>query len=829
MLRMLRALAALVLLTGQDDDVRARIPEILQRLSQDDVVSRSAARRDLFALPLRFVPDVIAAGAKVEDAEQRAVLSEVRALAPWATLLAGTIGEARATLLKLQDRRDPAWTASLKRFLGGLSGRPPAQVVPALEALLASPHEGTRCLALAGLVRFPPPRAAPFLPLLRDPAVADEAAEVIVATGDLSVVPAVLELFLAGKEGSSAAAAILNELGPGDAVDRLLAAAKRDENLADDALEILARAGPAAEPALLELFGVEHVDKDDLILALRKVGGPASIPAVRKYYETEDDPDERDESLFLLGDSQWPLERLAQARKDPGILPDLYPLRLASRGGPALRDPLVDWLREPRVKVSVRNALFPILGAAAREEDLPLFVAALKDPRLREMAAEALDLIGSPAPAAAVMDAFKRSRDPERLHRVLLGMPAETLEEDLLEVLADPDGYSDDRHRMTAVTLAARRPTPRLKDALLARLTDPRTARDESAGAAIELLCSRMGKDDLPRLAPLRVHAEARVRAAGHLLALRAGDLAAAPALAALLPDGRATISTPAGSLDFLALGAPAGRPWTDAVLAEWRRKPDWNEAACWLATRDVREVHPRLRALLSLRTERERLPAEWALASTGDPEALERITLRILSRQLNTQPDGDAEVLAAAAGRERRARILAAARAPSGRGSNEHVLRTAARMAIPEGVPLYRAAFRADQSDEDWEEDEDEVTFRCIDAVVKLRATEAIPDLRRLLRSRQPFNRARAALALAELGDRDAVRLLVPLIEDPFEARNGDNRDDDENFTPIRRVWHAALEALEKLGRTTFEGGSTAARRASARVWYEKNRGAYP
>jgi HEAT repeat protein len=148
--------------------------------------------------------------------------------------------------------------------------------------------------------------------------------------------------------------------------------------------------------------------------------------------------------------------------------------------------------------------------------------------------------------------------------------------------------------------------------------------------------------------------------------------------------------------------------------------------------------------------------------------------------------------------------------------------------MAIPEGLPLYREALRADQSDEDWEEDEDPVTAACVEAIVTLQAREAIPDLRRLLRSRQPFNRAAAAVALARLGDRGSVPLLVAFLDDPFEARNGDNRDDDEKFIPVRRVWHAAMEALEILSGQKAEGRSVAQRRASWKAWYEKHRDAF-
>ncbi len=820
-------LLLLALLGPQDEEaLRAGVPELVRRLADDDVAARAAARKALFALPLRLVPEVLRAGEAAADSEARAVLSEVRALSGWTGIFEGTIAEGRATILGLQDRRGTAWAQTQARILDGLSSRGPGEATAALEALLDSPHEGVRLFALAGLARFPPPSAARFLPLLKNPAAGPSAAEVILATGDRSVLPDLLELFIAGKEESRHAAQVLEEVGPGDAIARLAELAKTDEARGDQAVLILARAGPEAEGPLLGLFKVEHIDPYDLVEAIKKVGGPASVPAVRKYYEEDDDPDSRDDTLFLLRDPAWAVERLDQARREPETFSSIYPLRLASRGGPALRDRVLDWMEQPGLKTSVRKQLLPILGAVAREEDAPLLLEALKDARLREEAAEALDMIGHPAHAPALFQALLRSRSPKRLHRMVLGAPAQTLEDGLLEILEDPDGY-DDLHQQTALALAARRLSPRLRGALLDLLAGERISSDDRAGRALSILCGRAGPEDLPRLATLRSSEEREVRAAGLLLALRAGDPSAAAPLAAILAEGRIGLREGYDPFPFLDAGAPAGKPWTEAVLAEWRKKPDWTEAACWLARRDVREVHARLRPLLDLKPDRERAPAEQALGACGVPEALEAITRRVLGgRVFRGASEEDEAVLVAASGRERRARILAAARSRA--RENESALRVAARMALPGGLALYREALRADQSEEDWEEDEDRVTSWCVEAVVRLKAREAVPDLRRLLRSRHPLNRSLAAGALAELADRGAVPLLVPLLDDPFEIRNGDSVDDDENFSPVRRVWHAALEALEKLTGTRADGASTAARRASMKAWYEKNRDAF-
>src|SRR5262245_8526323 len=116
-------LLVLVLQAPADDAaVRAGIPGIVQKLTDDDVAARGTARKELFALPLRFVPDVLQAGEKVEDSEARAVLSEVRSLSPWTAILSGTIGESRTLVLRLQDRRNPAWAQTEETFLGALFG-----------------------------------------------------------------------------------------------------------------------------------------------------------------------------------------------------------------------------------------------------------------------------------------------------------------------------------------------------------------------------------------------------------------------------------------------------------------------------------------------------------------------------------------------------------------------------------------------------------------------------------------------------------------------------------------------------------------------------------
>jgi len=161
-------------------------------------------------------------------------------------------------------------------------------------------------------------------------------------------------------------------------------------------------------------------------------------------------------------------------------------------------------------------------------------------------------------------------------------------------------------------------------------------------------------------------------------------------------------------------------------------------------------------------------------------------------------------------------------------RYADDPFVRLAALMAIPEGVSLYREVVSRDQTDWDWLNRNDRLTAPCARALAQLKVKEAAANVRRLLRSQNARNRAAGAEALGELGDLASVPAVVRLLDDPFEVEDEHARMGTGYLhQPKRRVWDAAIQALEKISGTKTEGATGADRRAFWRAWHEKNRGA--
>ena len=102
--------------------------------------------------------------------------------------------------------------------------------------------------------------------------------------------------------------------------------------------------------------------------------------------------------------------------------------------------------------------------------------------------------------------------------------------------------------------------------------------------------------------------------------------------------------------------------------------------------------------------------------------------------------------------------------------------------------------------------------------------ATEALPELRWLLENRNAARRAIGILALSKMRDRKAIPTLVRLIEDPVFAVPTPLARWHADY-PSPRVWHFAVDGLERITGTKTEGRTVADRRAFWRQWYGENR----
>jgi hypothetical protein len=383
------------------------------------------------------------------------------------------------------------------------------------------------------------------------------------------------------------------------------------------------------------------------------------------------------------------------------------------------------------------------------------------------------------------------------LPRVLLSFPPDGLEDELLRLFDDPErrsGKFPDGFR-----LAARRPTPRLRAALFRSLWNPQPIWAYHRPGALRALAGMVGKDDLPEIARLRADADSVRREGGLLLAARAGDETAAKELAASLAAiGPHPLARRPQELLPLLDAATAG------MKDAWTARPTWKEGALWLARRGDPE------ALEHLGRNRDLPGALAALAARGDDAALAALVARADPGGRWT-PDEELAFLAAAKP-EHWKPIVALARKRN-HPPSDPAFRAAALAARPEALDLFRQQAAKPIPPTPASEVYNRVRSLSATALGRLGDRDSLFLLRPLLRSPNPLDRAAAAGALAELGDRDSVARLVRLVDDPDELRLPDERLGAD--VPIRRVWHAAMEALERLTGLKTEGASVVERRA--------------
>ncbi len=820
-------------LTLAQDDEQLRARQLFERLDSPRFKERNDAEAELAKLPVRLVPYVLELARSKGSVEVELRLAAAAVPPPWPTILEGTVSEARSTFEKLKGNENSERRRIAGTLLLQISMRPPAEAGSILLGLLKQNEAGIQDFALEGLCLYPPKDLSPVVKRLESPATARRAADLLIAAGDLPVVPKVVQIFRLGDvPACREAGRVLERLGAGDQVDAIVDLARSEErpDLQSIAIRILGRTGgPRAEDALIGVLRSSPVlpRQMEAARALEWLGGEGAIRALREYFERTPDPPERERSLFVVRDPTWASERLVEARKDPSRFFPLTVLHVAAAGGPGVRDEALARLKDPRVAVSEQQLFLPLLGATGKREDGPLIAERLSDNRLMEAAADGLDMIGDPAHARALMRAYKTSPAGINVGRTLIALASEEFEDDTLEILSDPQGYV--QQSRVALALAGRRLTPRGRELLFKGLLQGGIAWSGLRAEAARILAEKIQPGDRPQIEMLRAVKDPNVRVFGHLLAVRSGDAGAAADLAHIVAGGERFLfshlaahrSSPSALL--LEWAAPAGEAWTHAVLEEWRRRPEWMEGAVWLARRGVGEPRDGLRVRLDKLDAAWRPRAEAALAATGDAETIKAILNRAWVRGALTGDEQQA--LAAGAGPEARARVLAIARSRLRFGDDSFV-RLAAVLSLPEGVPIYREIVARPQGEWAGSAGGEPVAVPCAIALGRLKVAAAAEDLRRMLRSQHPASRAAAATALAEMDDRSALHQVIRLVADPFEVvAAGDDEALGRHFRPRRRVWHGAMEALEKLTGARTEGATIADRRDFWRAWYAEHR----
>jgi hypothetical protein len=399
-----------------------------------------------------------------------------------------------------------------------------------------------------------------------------------------------------------------------------------------------------------------------------------------------------------------------------------------------------------------------------------------------------------------------------------MSMPADGIEDLLVEVISDADSYP--RQAPAAVTLAGRNLTPRLRDALL----DAYPRSYAFVGAPIEaVLLDPRRVNDAELVAKLKASKNEGLRAIGSHLEMRAGGKVAV--FAGIQSRSMRT---------WLDSGETAGDAWKEAVAAEWRKArknpgPPPREMGAWLAERGDEDALDYIRGLLAAPSPTTAMDAR-AIALGGTAEDVTKAIDLIVDPKLQLERSDPPARLDARIGARMdastRSRLLGRAREEVPHKSSGNPLRraviAAAQMDLNEGRPLYRLVLGL----VDYHAGNSQEQVECIHALVRLKDPESLTLFRLQVRSTHAPVRAAAMDALAAFGDRESALRIARYVDDPTELRS----DKDQQFgpfayRPIRRVWHHAMDALEKITGEKQPAGAVLSRREFWRAWAGKLR----
>lgn len=808
----MRVLLSLLLLApgAQEEDLK-KLDDIVRRLGSDEPQVRDAAGRDLLQLPVRLHGEILRREGASTDAEVRDRLRRASLPPEWLPFLDGTIQNARAQMTAAGSANAGAAIARALRVLEDL---PIAEQRRSLEALLPLGSPAAVRVALRGMIRLPPKDLSTIVPFLRDPSTDKLAERILVNAGDPRVAPGLIPFLSAERrEGEFfpyAAIRVMEEFGLPGQEAMLVELARSSKPAAANAPSILAATpGADAEEALCRL-------PVPALSALATRGGPRCIATLAPFADTI--PMEE-------------LEPLVHRIRDPGMIRTWFrrirregarlrphsdtharsDLELACLAGPELRPEVLDWLQEPKLDPALRRKLVLVLGAVGGAEDAAVPRGLLREPGMQDDAAEALGRIGDPANVRALMDGFRVYTNGLDYGWSLLSAPVDLLEADLEAVFDKPADFPTQLY--IALNLARRSPRPRVRAALFKGLLDDDKFWGPSRLAAIQILRESPEKEDAEWIAKLCDSTAGQVRISGLVLAQAKGDAAARTRLIPLLAGYGLGSSDAAALLDTI----PRSPEAQAEVEAAWKKRPDWKAGRNWLVRAGHAEAIRAAKAeIAAARTYSDIAGTARALVAAREPEGLLRMLENLEGHTQMYLGEREAQLLAEFGDAKLRERVMLRAWGRQER-SDDPFLRVAAIVAMPEAAALYRSGVRHPASDS-------RSTTECARALGRLKAVEALPDLRRLLRSGNGAYRAAAAEALAAIGDRDSIPAIAALLEDPTAIERRDYDDGRSPwFSARRRVWDAAMDALARLTGVRSEGASTAEARAFWRAQVRK------
>ncbi len=799
-------LSLLLLLPAQEGDeaaIRQRIDAIVERLGSDDPEERLAAGEQLLDLPCRALPRLRALAKATSDAEVKVRLLDLGVAPAWARIMGGTFRTARAEVAKYAalkwGDRDPRRSAILRQ-LEDLSTAEQAEIYAELYAL---PDEASKDLALHGWVRVPPADAETLAPLITRNRVAGCATRILISSGTPACIDAALEaIFQQPKEERYLGYEVFLALGAAGREARILDAmrAQRETEVFPQGVAILAHTPtPAAEAALLDLlkdpsvknpFGIAH--------ALTRIPTRAAEEARREFLSRNVDTSS-DQTLRRGAydvDRALPIPAQLGAQSPPAIV-----WELAAHAGPLLRESTIAALDQAKGAAAV--PLLLLLGAVGKAEDWEHVDPFLTVVETADAAAEALDMIGEPRGAKALAEGFKVYKNGRGYGRALLGMPSDGIQEELEAFLTQPRFRS--MQALRALEVVHRTPTPRLRGALFKTLEEEGYWWGDARLRVIRVLSDTKEPEDAALIGRLLKAEKPGPRMTGLWFEAREGKTEVLGELVELISKNPSTVSHQTPALSLL----PESPELRKAVAAAWKRRPGWQEGLLWLAARSDPEARESARKQVNDRRTFNRVAVHEALVAGNAPGAALEL-LEAIPREQGWIRDGTYEVLARGADARLRERMLQRARAEDLRSPS---LRALAEGAHAEGLALFRAAVRRGV-DQTWEES----VIASARALGRLKDRESILLLRSMLRASEPRHRAAAIEALAELGDQASVPEIARRLDDPspIGPRSGAS---GVVWGRERRVWDAAIEALERLMGKPSKGVSFAERREAWRA----------
>ena len=789
-------LVALAGTAGAQQRAPASINDRVRALVQagDDAAAREKALEALDTYPLANLTSFPSYAERQGPAAKEAVRRWLPHRA-WVGNLNGTVGDARRKEIEL---------------LGPDAKREPDGFARAVEGLLDRPDAATRVLALRLLKGLPLRNPEKLLPFLEgeDRPLRRLASEALLGRAGPDVADRVLASFLSGGPDSDAA------------VGRLLASI----------------GGPAAVPALLELADAQPARAPAALRIVGAIGDASAEPGLLARLEKSGSPDATRaalDALALVGTTSAiaPIRKVRDA--DPSVRASAHQALLALRD-PALAREIVDNLRTGRadlravggeltrlgardavphlvetvggrIKIEERNRILESLGHLGGPSEVERILPYLEDERHVEAAAAALYDLGDPRAAGPLARALRMAKHRSIVGRALLALPPplEGTEEALLEILEDPDGHSSYED---ALRVAARVRSAKIKEKVLLHIPTRGWAHT-SVWEALPML----QPEDRATLLQLRPEAKPAVTPAVQLALAATGDAEALKALILQASSQRFSLRHPYDRerlLEFPGLAA--------AIEEGFKSNPGWIEGAEWLAHHGNRAGAALLRDQLKTQPDKDPVLIARALLRLNDPEARDALLEHYERNAPGELPLGGGAAERAFA---RSLEDAAAARLRHALASASPVrapLRLLAHRADPAAVAYFRSQLYAA-----WFGSEE---IHVASAFAEAGAVSLRPDFLRMLRSTHPSRRIAGARSLGLLGDRTAIPLLVPYLDDLQSVDLGTARRQESTPRAFSSVSEAAADAIERLAGREFPG-PRAKRIEAIRAWAAEQR----